>query len=120
MSKNIKRVVALLSVSLFITLGLSSLAFAQTGGTTSWIPKKDLWKWTQFKGEGIVLDDNVKVDELIHLLPYALTDAQNRVVNEILEDMSSGKVMNRLVQGDVGSGKTVVAAVSIFSAHTGI
>ncbi len=43
-------------------------------------------------------------------LPYQLTGAQNRVMSQIIQDLSSGAPMNRLLQGDVGSGKTVVAA----------
>lgn len=50
---------------------------------------------------------------LIEQLPYKLTDAQIRVYNEIVSDMTSGFVMNRLVQGDVGSGKTIVAFLSV-------
>ena len=46
-------------------------------------------------------------------LPFQLTQAQERVINEICEDMQSGKQMNRLLQGDVGSGKTIVAFLSI-------
>ena len=45
-------------------------------------------------------------------LPYALTSAQKRVIREIREDMRSGHQMNRLLQGDVGSGKTMVAVLS--------
>ncbi len=45
-------------------------------------------------------------------LPYALTGAQKRVIREIREDMRSGHQMNRLLQGDVGSGKTMVAVLS--------
>ena len=48
--------------------------------------------------------------ELIEKLPFVLTKAQTRVVAECAEDMHSGKSMNRLIQGDVGSGKTLVAA----------
>ena len=58
------------------------------------------------------------VDELRDLkaaLPYSLTDAQTRVVREILRDQKSPWPMNRLVQGDVGSGKTVVALIAMFN-----
>ena len=50
------------------------------------------------------------------LLPYELTNAQIRVINEIHKDMNSDKCMNRLLQGDVGSGKTVVAVFSMLIA----
>lgn len=58
------------------------------------------------------------VDELRVLkesLPYSLTEAQTRVVREILRDQKSSYPMNRLVQGDVGSGKTVVALIAMFN-----
>jgi ATP-dependent DNA helicase RecG len=53
------------------------------------------------------------LDARMQHLPYQLTGAQNRVINEIRNDLDSGKPMNRLLQGDVGSGKTVVAAMAI-------
>ncbi len=49
------------------------------------------------------------------MLPFSLTDAQQRVVNECTLDMQSGRPMSRLIQGDVGSGKTVVAAALCFN-----
>lgn len=52
-------------------------------------------------------------------LPFALTAAQQRVCREILADMSGGRPMQRLLQGDVGSGKTVVALLAILAALAG-
>ena len=49
-------------------------------------------------------------------LPFELTNAQKRVVREIRADMGSGRQMNRLLQGDVGSGKTLVALMSMLLA----
>lgn len=56
------------------------------------------------------------IDQFYELLPFDLTGAQQRVVNDILTDLQKNVPMNRLVQGDVGSGKTVVAVVSILAA----
>ncbi|MGB3495389.1 MAG: ATP-dependent DNA helicase RecG [Elainellaceae cyanobacterium] len=56
------------------------------------------------------------VQDFHKILPFALTGAQQRVVNDILADLQTAVPMNRLVQGDVGSGKTVVAVIAILSA----
>ncbi|WP_093230970.1 ATP-dependent DNA helicase RecG [Thermoflavimicrobium dichotomicum] len=66
--------------------------------------------------EGIVHTfDQQKVDQFIAGLAFPLTGAQQRVVSEILQDMKQPVQMNRLVQGDVGSGKTVVAAIALYA-----
>lgn len=64
--------------------------------------------------KGIVFSKGISVEKFIERLPFTLTDAQKRTINEIINDMESQKVMNRLIQGDVGSGKTVVAAVAVY------
>ena len=56
------------------------------------------------------------VEEFYASLPFSPTGAQRRAVAEALEDMASGKCMSRLVQGDVGSGKTLVAAACLWNA----
>ncbi len=61
--------------------------------------------------------DQNKLKEFISKIPFSLTKAQKRVLNEILEDLRKGIPMNRLVQGEVGSGKTVVAAIITYITH---
>jgi len=69
------------------------------------------------KSMGQVLANTQLLTEFYkHHLPFELTQAQKRVIREMYEDMKSGKQMNRLVQGDVGSGKTMVAFISMLLA----
>ena len=63
--------------------------------------------------KGIIFKRDSRLDDVLESLPFKLTKAQNRALNEIIDDMCSEKVMNRLVQGDVGSGKTVVALLAL-------
>ena len=66
--------------------------------------------------DGIEFDKNVKMSDVINSLPFKLTKAQLRVLEEIDKDMESNKPMNRLLQGDVGSGKTIVSIISAYKA----
>ena len=66
--------------------------------------------------KGIQFSKDVKMSELIDELPFKLTKAQIRVLEEIDNDMESYKPMNRLLQGDVGSGKTIVSIVAAYKA----
>lgn len=56
------------------------------------------------------------LSEFYQALPFSLTGAQKRAIDEVLNDFASGTVMNRLLQGDVGSGKTMVAAAAAYCA----
>ncbi len=67
------------------------------------------------KGAIVEINDLVK-KRIAALLPFRLTNAQRRVVKQIFDDMTSDEPMNRLIQGDVGSGKTVLAFIAIFAA----
>jgi ATP-dependent DNA helicase RecG len=72
---------------------------------------------TETEAAGIAFrTDGERVRHFLASLPFALTDAQRRVVSEIEADMAEPKPMNRLLQGDVGSGKTVVAAIALLHA----
>ena len=62
------------------------------------------------------LEDRPEIDQFLETLPYDLTDAQMKVWGEIKRDMQSNHVMSRLVQGDVGSGKTIVAFLGLLLA----
>ena len=73
-------------------------------------------KGSSEKSKGIVFDKNAKMSDIINTLPFKLTKAQLRVLAEIDSDMESEKTMNRLLQGDVGSGKTVVSIISAYKA----
>ncbi|MGX7031520.1 ATP-dependent DNA helicase RecG [Vagococcus zengguangii] len=65
-----------------------------------------------------ILYDNARLKAFIETLPFELTGAQKRVTNEICRDMRSPLHMHRLLQGDVGSGKTVIAAIVLYAAVT--
>ena len=65
-------------------------------------------------GKSIMYDVKV-LKEFIKTLPFELTEAQKRVVNEICADLRSQEHMHRLLQGDVGSGKTIVAAIALYA-----
>lgn len=68
--------------------------------------------WQSSKAKKINFDQKF-LDQLIKSLPYNLTNAQQKCVNELLQDLETGLPMSRLIQGDVGSGKTIVAAIII-------
>jgi ATP-dependent DNA helicase RecG len=68
------------------------------------------------EGRGIAFKGGADTARFVETLPFALTGAQRRTLAEIERDMESSRVMNRLVQGDVGSGKTVVAAAAMYKA----
>lgn len=74
----------------------------------NWKSKPSIEKWTI---------DNEQLKKFKDSLPFNLTLAQEKVLQEILKDLQKGTAMNRLVQGEVGSGKTVVAAIASYIAH---
>lgn len=81
-------------------------------GRLRWLKKED-------DQEGIAVHYNIlELKKFIQTLPFELTNSQKRAVNEICYDIKNKYAMNRLLQGDVGSGKTIVAALGIFATFT--
>ncbi len=76
--------------------------------------KKQRWK-TEEKGIAFQVEGQL-LDRFIEALPFQLTAAQKRVIEDIKSDMANAEAMNRLLQGDVGSGKTIVGAVALLCA----
>lgn len=72
-------------------------------------------KQSNVKLSGIKFND-INIDKFLSIIPFELTNAQKNCLDEILKDMNSNHIMNRLVQGDVGSGKTIIAALAMYVA----
>ncbi|MCW6035562.1 ATP-dependent DNA helicase RecG [Spirulina subsalsa FACHB-351] len=70
----------------------------------------------QIHNSAILATTGELIEQLKKILPFELTNAQKRVINDILNDLNAPIPMNRLVQGDVGSGKTIVAVFAILAA----
>ena len=68
------------------------------------------------KASNYVMEDRKECIQMMESLPYELTKAQKRVWEEIKQDMTGGSIANRLIQGDVGSGKTIIAALALLLA----
>lgn len=79
--------------------------------------RRSQWK-NNFVGKSFSISKYKKnIEEFLKKLPFELTNAQKKSVKEIFVDLASKNPMNRLLEGDVGSGKTVVASVAMFLAH---
>lgn len=74
-------------------------------------------RWQQKKPAKKFIINPKKILKFIQNLPFKLTTAQKQALKEIFNDLAAAQPMNRLLEGDVGSGKTVVAAATIFLAH---
>ncbi|MDP2720458.1 MAG: ATP-dependent DNA helicase RecG [bacterium] len=80
-----------------------------------------LWqkiKWQKEKAVKIPFDEKL-IKEFVHNLPFKLTDGQRQSAWEIFQDLNQGQPMNRLLEGDVGSGKTIVAALAALQVASG-
>lgn len=78
---------------------------------------KQAWEKTTIGHDFSLKKHKRAVEDFIQKLPFKLTDAQNRVVKEVLCDLSRSNPANRLIQGDVGSGKTVIAAIASYACY---
>jgi len=92
-------------------LAFDELFFLQLEGTH----KRHLLKQKQVSR--LIQLHHQEIRHFIDSLPFKLTRAQHRATGQILEDLEKGSPMNRLLEGDVGSGKTVVAAIAAYATH---
>ncbi len=74
------------------------------------------YKAKQVQTSAVIARTGQLIEQFYEVLPFKMTDAQSRVINDVLNDLQKPSPMNRLIQGDVGSGKTVVAVVAILAA----
>lgn len=79
------------------------------------LKRKKAWQKTKLAHSLFI--DQEKILKFTTSLPFNLTKAQNKTSREILENLKKDKPMNRLLEGDVGSGKTVIAAIAMYVAH---
>lgn len=79
--------------------------------------RRTMWRQKQLTTPFAVNKYQTQIEELIASLPFSLTEAQRKAIDDILHDFAKDKPMNRLLQGDVGSGKTIVAAVTMYEAY---
>jgi len=93
-------------------LAFNELLFLELGSQN----KKLNWQKNKVANK-LTIDKSV-INEFIKTLPFELTASQNKAINEILSDMEKPIPMNRLLEGDVGSGKTIVSAITAFAAFT--
>lgn len=78
------------------------------------LKKKEEWKRNLRKNKIKVLQFKEKIDKFTNSLPFELTGAQKKAVEDILKDLEKDVTMNRLLQGDVGSGKTIVCTIIMY------
>ncbi len=76
--------------------------------------RRNAWKEQNLITPFRVSEYRNNVEKLVSSLPFKLTDSQQKAINDILSDLGKNKPMNRLLQGDVGSGKTVVGAIAMY------
>ena len=74
-------------------------------------------KFQNQRRDAIKFEIKYEIYDFINKLPFKLTEGQEKVIDEIFDDMKKGKAINRLIQGDVGSGKTIIAIIIMYLAY---